>query len=253
MISRLSAREDLLACGPGDPGRELCDAVVQVLKDGVPDDPMTSQERSPHDGTRTDTSLDDPHGPPSSGAIPQNQVRCPRDQVTPYRLSSPETRRARLPSSRSASSTKLWSFVDTVPDVLPSIQPSRHHPALPLNDTLRCRDPSLSRNARRRRAQLAALSRLARTYLRGFRDFEPNNEAIKRRARAYITIQTTAAYSNPLKRSPPNPKSAEAAKTVATRAERRLPRAADLPSSVMVHQRCAEVCMYQHCSSRRCT
>jgi len=42
--------------------------------------PMFGAERCPplhlstHDGTRTGTSLDDPHGPPSSGVIPQNWV-----------------------------------------------------------------------------------------------------------------------------------------------------------------------------------
>src|SRR5690606_15998867 len=40
-----------------------------------PAGPRTSQARSPHDGTRPGTSLDDPHGPPSSRVSPR--IRCP--------------------------------------------------------------------------------------------------------------------------------------------------------------------------------
>src|SRR5680860_815020 len=43
-----------------------------------PDGPSSSPGRAPHDGTRTGTSLDGPHGAPSSRVSPR--IRCPRER-----------------------------------------------------------------------------------------------------------------------------------------------------------------------------
>ena len=49
--------------------------------------PTFDTARPRHDGTPRDTSLDDPHGPPSSGVIPR--IGCPRERVK-VRMSSSE-------------------------------------------------------------------------------------------------------------------------------------------------------------------